>query len=616
MANIYVDPINGNDANDGSSFHPKQTLNGGVNAMAGGDTLNVKPGNYHERLNTNSIPSGPGPFSTASTTIKKWGLATDPNPVMFGNLWISVKSNIIWDGIDINGIENGIPTGDGNQETFTNVYINGGTNIRIENCEIFNASKLNVLTHDGNGPLSTIEFLNLNVHDPGQGGWTSGVEPANHNFYISAHFSATSGILINGCEISRALGPGNNSWGVQVYSSDPGFLNGVIVRNNFIHDNLNGIVAGSGPNHQIYNNVVYNNGVGGDGEGAITVSYGTGVDNIQIYNNTIYGNPGVHAIDLGRFNTPINTIIKNNIFWSNGFDDINVISGTGTVQSNNLTSNPLFVVPGVDFHLQSGSAAIGAGVNLSSVFTKDKDGISRPASPLPWTIGAYEGPATSGGSGGESGSGGGGGGGTTPPPTGGGPPDSGGTPPPGGTGGTGGITFSGSCGGYVLQEDTTSKISVEDLSGFILQEGTGTVWPIRLFAPLVIKYECANTIIPLGDGNERHMNKNQAYVHANGQGSISSHKGRWAFDITLAAIEHANADPNKEVNQLWRFINARMCNWSAFYFYNPMENPTIDCSGSSPIGRYLVRMVDPAVTLENFVLRLHRGSIQLIEVRA
>jgi len=167
---------------------------------------------------------------------------------------------------------------------------------------------------------------------------------------------------------------------------------------------------------------------------------------------------------------------------------------------------------------------------------------------------------------------------------------------------------------YVLNEDG-SRIYIEDFSGFILQEGIA-VWPVRLFAPLVIRYEAANTIIPLGDGNEMRMNKNQAYVHPNGQGAVTSHKGRWGFQITLAAIEHANNDTTKEVNKLWGFVNSRLGNWASFYFYNPIENPTIDLGGSSTIGRYLVRLVDPSITLENFVLRLHRGSLQLIEVRA
>ena len=167
---------------------------------------------------------------------------------------------------------------------------------------------------------------------------------------------------------------------------------------------------------------------------------------------------------------------------------------------------------------------------------------------------------------------------------------------------------------YVLNEDGT-RIWIEDFSGFILQEGP-QVWPVRLFPPFVIQYECANTITRLGDGHELRMNKNQAYVHANGQGASTSHRGRWGFSISFTAIEHANSNPAKEVNQLWGFIMSRRGNWEAFYFYNPMEAPVIDYSGNSATGRYLVRLVEPIVSLENFMLRLHRGNLKLIEVRA
>lgn len=141
------------------------------------------------------------------------------------------------------------------------------------------------------------------------------------------------------------------------------------------------------------------------------------------------------------------------------------------------------------------------------------------------------------------------------------------------------------------------------------------VWPLRLFIPMVHQFQCSNTIIPLGDGNELRMNKDQDNLHANGQGGVTNHRGRWGFQINLAAIDHSSSDMTKEVNQLWTFISARLANWEPFYFYNPIENPTIDLTGTDTLGRYLVRLVESSVTLEDFVLRLHHGTIQLIEVR-
>ena len=57
---------------------------------------------------------------------------------------------------------------------------------------------------------------------------------------------------------------------------------------------------------------------------------------------------------------------------------------------HSITNNPLFVnATNGDFHLQSNSPAIGAGVNLSALFTGDLAGNTRPRTGA-WDIGAHE----------------------------------------------------------------------------------------------------------------------------------------------------------------------------------------------------------------------------------
>jgi hypothetical protein len=388
----YVDASNPNGRGDDNDCvaaqtigSPKLSINAGVSCMNGGDTLYVRAGTYNEALNTNPIPSG---TEAAATTIKAYGAE---KPTMMGNVWISVKSYIIWDGISINGINNPTPTSDGEMELEVNIFINGGDHIRFTNAEIYNCQKLCILTHDGNGPLSNIEFTYLTVHDSGKGGWTSENEPANHNFYITAHYSTTGPIIIDHVESYNANGPGPNSWGIQVYSSNPGFLNGVVISNSSIHDNNQGIVVGSGSNHLVFNNVLWNNdSTSSYGEAAITVGYGgSTMDNIQVYNNTIVANKfGAYGISVGTAGTPTNTLIKNNILWQNGIDSINLAGGTGTITANNwMGVDPLFV-SALDFHLQSSSPVRSIGENLSSIFTVDTDGNIRPATG-DWDAGAY-----------------------------------------------------------------------------------------------------------------------------------------------------------------------------------------------------------------------------------
>ena len=82
-----------------------------------------------------------------------------------------------------------------------------------------------------------------------------------------------------------------------------------------------------------------------------------------------------------------NTQIKGNIIFNNN-STIND-KGTGTVATNNLTTDPQFVNAAAnDFRLQAKSPAINAGVTISAV-TTDYSGISRPQDCC-YDIGAYE----------------------------------------------------------------------------------------------------------------------------------------------------------------------------------------------------------------------------------
>jgi hypothetical protein len=150
----------------------------------------------------------------------------------------------------------------------------------------------------------------------------------------------------------------------------------------------------------------------------------------NIYNNTIYqgsdiGSPGFY-ISNDKFTTSrSNIIIKNNIFYSTstGIEPFSITDTLlpGCEISNNLisspmsspisyltngisistwnsypfvgtdiTGNPLFKnISGLDFSLQSGSPAIGAGINLGSPFNIDVLGNPRPQTGN-WDIGCYQ----------------------------------------------------------------------------------------------------------------------------------------------------------------------------------------------------------------------------------
>jgi len=64
--------------------------------------------------------------------------------------------------------------------------------------------------------------------------------------------------------------------------------------------------------------------------------------------------------------------------------------GPVTDSGNNVLGSPMFMnTSTADFHLQAGSLAIGAGVNISSFTTRDCEFKNRPGS-SGWSIGAFE----------------------------------------------------------------------------------------------------------------------------------------------------------------------------------------------------------------------------------
>src|SRR6185369_15728979 len=136
-------------------------------------------------------------------------------------------------------------------------------------------------------------------------------------------------------------------------------------------------------NMKVYNNVMAWNGV----SGIIVWQAMNGVDlkNNIIYQNGHYG-VGFYAATGGG------VVLNNNLSYGNGYGDFNFTDGGSTCsysQAGNVLGDPHLVnetATSFDAHLTSGSPAIGAGLNLSSVITTDMAGAARPASGA-WDLG-------------------------------------------------------------------------------------------------------------------------------------------------------------------------------------------------------------------------------------
>lgn len=201
---------------------------------------------------------------------------------------------------------------------------------------------------------------------------------------------------------------GTHSNGISVYSSnDARVTSDVAVSNNRIYDTTSALTFETAGNILIYNNIV-------DGP---TNSWGGMRGYMRLFNNTFAGGLGLCLAGCRANDTFTDIQVKNNII--NGASGGNWVTDSGisqAVHENNLYTatsysqtarynwafgpgeidasvagkSVVFVnETGNNFNLKSTSQAINAGANLSSYFTKDILGNSRPASSV-WDLGAYE----------------------------------------------------------------------------------------------------------------------------------------------------------------------------------------------------------------------------------
>jgi hypothetical protein len=139
------------------------------------------------------------------------------------------------------------------------------------------------------------------------------------------------------------------------------------------------------------------------------------------------------------------------------------------------------------------------------------------------------------------------------------------------------------------------------------------VFPIVPSWPMTHELEMDTHVESFGDGFEQRVNFNSAYARADGEGNTAlAYVGRNKFTIKLTAMDFAGA-----AKDLWAFYKARKGNLEAFYLYNvPDERSSIDLTGASASGRYLVRFQDNILQREKFTLQLYSAGITLIEVRS
>lgn len=313
---------------------------------------------------------------------------------------------------------------------FSGVDNNGGamdftSNLTIRNGDFSYCGAGGINLH-GDATLDCIVIQNNTMHHNGwnnvndnRARWTAGIKIWG-GFGQGAHGASTNAIIEgNHCysnsTANRTDGSGKGIW-VDEWGS------GAVVRYNKCHDNeSDGIMIEHMDGAEVYYNLVYDNGSRYSFADGITLF--RSISNTKVLNNTVYNNRDAGISVVGGSEASeramIYNIVKNNISVSNGRKQLqctyggeNAGGGSRNVYSHNcfgaesyafvewgvgitkstyaawelvynsdtfsVKMDPLFVLPGIDYHLQHSSHCINAGIPVS--LTRDYEG-----NPVPQT---------------------------------------------------------------------------------------------------------------------------------------------------------------------------------------------------------------------------------------
>ena len=294
-----------------------------------------------------------------------------------------------------------------------NIHVGQGTNVYGYNDVSYNViHEAGVSESDSPpDPVDNIEmnlgdtYVNIHHNEIYQTTWDSNDSSSKDNIYVSASYVRIYNNLIHSDPTKS-----NMSVFMNVLYQNSYMNQQVYVYNNVFYEGLGGVrltqqLGGASTlrfkDIYVYNNTIHN------GDLAINVfcEYpATAFQNIlvknNIFHNSVSSNPMVNfresgvngfTFDYNYYNTtsPSSTLMK---LGSTSYTSLAAIRSGTAWEDNGGAGNPLYDGTAyTQLHLTSSSPspARDGGLNLSSVFTTDKDDIIRPQGSA-WDIGAYE----------------------------------------------------------------------------------------------------------------------------------------------------------------------------------------------------------------------------------
>ena len=382
---------------------PRRTINAGIACLAGGDTLIVKAGTYDELL----ADYAGAPHAAGVTRPIPGGTASHPTVIRGASPGTAIVTSSVENGscgalVCLTGARYVVFKDLILDANWINEYVIGfggsssvPEHLRFENTEVRNSRGSGF-----SGKTNNSEFLNLDIH---HNGWRNGATTCGpyvcHNppgqmcpGYCHGAYMHGDNNLFDGGRVHD-----NDGYGLHLYTGGGGLVTNSTVRNVTAYNNHGGpgIAFIFGSNNRAYNNITHHNSGGG-----MMVS----TSNTAFYNNTIFGEKW--GIGIGQ---PGATLTNNIIYGSREADIYVHSTGGGTMrnnllggagiqedspglltQINNLYGDPKFMNPPSDFHLQSGSPAIAAGVHPPDpAMLTDMDDVARPPTGAV-DVGAYQ----------------------------------------------------------------------------------------------------------------------------------------------------------------------------------------------------------------------------------